>query len=55
MPQVEMIRTPHFEMKPVHADQNLFVEADGDTMGELPATFELLPKAIRFLVPLIQG
>lgn len=53
MPQVELFRTRRIEISPAKKEGNLFVEADGDTMGELPATFEILPKAIRFLVPLI--
>jgi len=53
MPQVELLRTRHIEIHPLRKEKNLFVEADGDTMGELPATFEILPKAVRFLVPLI--
>lgn len=53
MPQVELLRTRQLEVRPIKKEGNLFVEADGDTLGKLPATFEILPKAVRFLVPLM--
>ncbi len=35
----------------VEADQNVPVAADGEQIGSLPATFEVMPGAIRILVP----
>jgi diacylglycerol kinase (ATP) len=47
-PAVQMLRGRHVE---VSAEREMQVFADGDHVGTLPATFDLLPGAIRAVVP----
>lgn len=35
----------------VESDKTLLVEADGDIIGECPASFRILPKALTVVVP----
>ncbi len=46
-------RIDHYKASRIHAssDMPVLVEADGETLGTLPATFTVLPQAIRILVP----
>jgi diacylglycerol kinase (ATP) len=41
-------KAPRIEIKPAKNAKPLFVEMDGDCIGTLPATFEVLPRAIFF-------
>lgn len=45
---VTTMRTTKVVVSPVDPNQTLLVEIDGDTVGTLPATFEILPRALRF-------
>jgi diacylglycerol kinase (ATP) len=47
-PKVTTLRGKSFE---VSADRGLEVYADGEHVGPLPATFEVVPKALRVVVP----
>jgi diacylglycerol kinase (ATP) len=47
-PKVTTLRGKSFE---VSADRDLEVYADGEHVGPLPATFEVVPKALRVVVP----
>jgi len=40
-------RVTHLHASPVEADANIPIELDGETPGYLPATFEVLPSALR--------
>ena len=45
--QVTHARITRLHAEPVEADANIPVELDGETPGHLPATFEILPGALR--------
>ena len=45
--QVTHTSITHLHAEPVEADANIPVELDGETPGHLPATFEILPGALR--------
>jgi len=45
--QVTHARVTRVHVEPVEADANIPVELDGETPGHLPATFEILPGALR--------
>jgi diacylglycerol kinase (ATP) len=45
--QVTHARITHLHAEPVDANANIPVELDGETPGHLPATFEILPGALR--------
>jgi diacylglycerol kinase (ATP) len=45
--QVTHARVTRVHVEPVEADANIAVELDGETPGHLPATFEILPGALR--------
>lgn len=51
IPQVHYSRNAWVELKPKAAGDQVPVEMDGDTVGHLPACFEILPRLIRFVVP----
>jgi YegS/Rv2252/BmrU family lipid kinase len=44
---VETARVRHLVVEPVQADAKIPIELDGETPGTLPATFEVLPGALR--------
>ena len=48
LPQVRSVRTRKVEMTIKNKKAIVPVETDGDLIGRLPATFEIIPKAIRF-------
>lgn len=50
MPQVNVFHGKKIRIDPVREEDLLPVEMDGDAVGWLPATFEILPKAIKFKV-----
>ncbi len=45
--QVTHARVTRVHVEPVEADADIPVELDGETPGQLPATFEILPGALR--------
>ena len=47
MEQVTHARVTRVHVEPVEADAAIPVELDGETPGHLPATFEVLPGALR--------
>lgn len=47
---VGLYRARSIQVIPVNPRQNLLVELDGDTVGSLPATFDVLPNSLRFKV-----
>lgn len=47
---LETFRTKRLTVVPHAGADPLLVEADGDTIGRIPATFEIVPRAIRFKV-----
>jgi diacylglycerol kinase family enzyme len=42
----------HFSAKEVHVEarQRMFLQAEGELIGEAPATFQIIPRALRVLV-----
>jgi diacylglycerol kinase family enzyme len=44
---VDGVRVTRVTIEPVDADAQIPVELDGETPGHLPATFEILPGALR--------
>jgi YegS/Rv2252/BmrU family lipid kinase len=51
LPQVEASRAGRVEALPVDPSEVVLLDVDGETPGKLPATFELLPAALRLKVP----
>lgn len=50
LPQVDTFRTKRIVVLPKNGFPPLFVEMDGETVGKIPAVFEVVPRAIRFKV-----
>ncbi|MBI2341063.1 MAG: diacylglycerol kinase family lipid kinase [Deltaproteobacteria bacterium] len=50
LPQVKSLKTRKVAMDLKNKKDVVYVETDGDTIGRLPALFEIIPKAIRFKV-----
>ncbi|MBI4412318.1 MAG: diacylglycerol kinase family lipid kinase, partial [Deltaproteobacteria bacterium] len=48
LPQVKSLKTQKMTMDLKNTKDVVPVETDGDTIGKLPALFEIIPKAIRF-------
>lgn len=46
-PRVLSFKTHRLQVIPENVRETLLVEMDGDTVGRIPATFEVIPKAIR--------
>ncbi|MFH1728308.1 MAG: YegS/Rv2252/BmrU family lipid kinase [Pseudomonadota bacterium] len=46
---VAIFQTKYIEFKPLSESSKVFIEADGDFIGYLPATFEVLPKALKII------
>lgn len=51
LPQVSCARAARVEAEPVDPDEAILLDVDGETPGRLPATFELLPGALRLKWP----
>jgi diacylglycerol kinase (ATP) len=51
MPQVHHTRAARLSARPVRKDAALSIEVDGELPGRLPATFEILPDALRVRCP----
>jgi diacylglycerol kinase family enzyme len=45
--QVSHARITRLHAEPVEAEASIPIELDGETPGHLPATFEILPGALR--------
>jgi YegS/Rv2252/BmrU family lipid kinase len=45
-------KVSHFSAKEVHVEarQRMFLQAEGELIGEAPATFQIIPRALRVLV-----
>lgn len=50
MPQVHAFKTGSFRIDPIKKHQTCLVELDGDTVGRLPASFEVIPKLLKIKV-----
>jgi YegS/Rv2252/BmrU family lipid kinase len=48
---VELVQTEKVECAPVKAGDRVYFELDGELAGELPATFEIVPRALTVLMP----
>jgi YegS/Rv2252/BmrU family lipid kinase len=55
LPQVEASRAARVEAQPADPQEAVLLDVDGETPGKLPATFELLPGALRLKVPRERG
>jgi diacylglycerol kinase (ATP) len=51
MPQVHHTRAARLTARPVRKDVGVSIEMDGELPGRLPATFEILPSALRVRCP----
>ncbi len=45
-PKISFIRGKKIEAIPENPDENILIEIDGEQVGKLPATFEIVPKSI---------
>ena len=50
-PKVEYFRTEHAEIATVEAGKEVLVQTDGEMAGRLPLTCEVVPRALRVIVP----
>jgi diacylglycerol kinase (ATP) len=50
IPEVHYSKNAWVEVKPKDPSVDVPVEMDGETVGTLPARFEILPKRVRFVV-----
>jgi diacylglycerol kinase (ATP) len=49
---VELLETPQIECRPRNdCDEELFVEADGEVLGNLPVRLEVVPHSLTLLIP----
>ena len=51
LPEVKSTRVKKVEVKPAKPDQIILLETDGELPGKLPATFEIVPNALRIRIP----
>lgn len=51
LPEVKSSLVKKIEVAPVDENVEIKLEADGELPGKLPATFEIMPKALRLRVP----
>lgn len=51
MQQVHHTRARHISIRPADSSAEIEVEADGELLGRLPATFEIQPHGLRVRVP----
>ncbi|MGI8787188.1 MAG: diacylglycerol/lipid kinase family protein [Pyrinomonadaceae bacterium] len=49
--EVKSIRAKRIEVSPPEKNQKIYIETDGELPGRLPATFEILPLALKVRVP----
>lgn len=50
-PKIDLYKTTQVRVEPLQKDQALWVEADGEWLGDAPAVFSILPKALKIIVP----
>jgi len=45
-------KVSHFSAKEIHVEarERMFLQAEGELIGEAPATFQVIPRALRVLV-----
>lgn len=51
LPQVRFARAARVEAEPVDPDEAILLDVDGEAPGRLPATFQLLPRALKLKWP----
>jgi diacylglycerol kinase (ATP) len=51
LPEVRSTLVTRIEVSPADPDEVIEIETDGEIPGRLPATYEVLPKALRLVVP----
>ena len=51
LPEVKSTLAKKIEVSPANSDTIINIETDGELPGKLPATFEILPKALKMRVP----
>ena len=51
LPEVKDTLAKRIEAGPLHDDQEVHIEVDGELLGKLPATYEVVPGALRVRVP----
>lgn len=49
--EVELIQAAAVDCKPITTDESVFVEADGDLLGSLPARIEIAAQTLTLLIP----
>jgi len=47
LPKVQFIQGKEVIVSPIADDNPIYIEADGETIGRLPARFEILPQALQ--------
>lgn len=50
-PKIDLYQTTNIQVESLQKDQPLWVEADGEFLGDAPAAFSVLPKALKIIVP----
>lgn len=50
-PKTDLYQTAHIRVESLQKNQALWVEADGEWLGDAPAVFSILPKALKIIVP----
>lgn len=49
--EVKSTLAKRIEVAPLNANQNVFIETDGELPGKLPAVYEIVPQALKIRVP----
>lgn len=49
--EVKILRAAKVKIEPVQADAEIRIETDGEIPGRLPATYQIVPKALRLRIP----
>jgi diacylglycerol kinase family enzyme len=51
MSEVQHALAARITASPIHKDQRVVLELDGELPGFLPATFQIIPRALRIRCP----
>jgi diacylglycerol kinase (ATP) len=51
LPEVKDTLAKRIEARPLNAGEEVHIEIDGELAGKLPATYEIVPGALRIRVP----